>query len=156
MSGRVVRYVAPDAIKERDTYTITYVAAEHRGQARHRTPDGHGRAARATPTTRPSRPTLEGRVISADPSRSGCPGIGVDRNGDPVTVTGITSAPRLGRIVSFGGNFLEYQAYPRTVGTDEFTYSVVDSQGAFADRDRAGRRRGAGTARSRRWPSRTG
>ena len=60
------------------------------------------------------------------------PGVGVDRNGDPVTVTGITSAPRLGRIVSYGGNFLEYQAYPRTVGTDEFTYSVVDSQGAFA------------------------
>ena len=60
------------------------------------------------------------------------PGTGVDRNGDPVTVTGITSAPRLGRIVAYGGNFLQYEAYPRTVGTDEFTYSVVDSQGAFA------------------------
>ena len=84
------------------------------------------------PNDPPEPPTLEGRVVSSDTIKVRVPGVGVDRNGDPVTVTGITSAPRLGRIVSFGGNFLEYQAYPRTVGTDEFTYSVVDSQGAFA------------------------
>ena len=71
-------------------------------------------------------------MVSGDTVKVRVPGVGVDRNGDPVTVTGITSAPRLGRISSVGGNFLEYQAYPRTVGTDEFTYSVVDSQGAFA------------------------
>ena len=34
--------------------------------------------------------------------------------------------------MSFGGNFLEYQAYPRTVGTDEFAYSVVDTRGGVA------------------------
>ena len=71
-------------------------------------------------------------MVSGDTIKVRVPGVGVDRNGDPVTVTGVTSAPRLGRIVSYGGNFLEYQAYPRTVGTDEFSYSVVDSQGAFA------------------------
>ena len=84
------------------------------------------------PNDAPEPPTLEGRVVSGDTVKVRVPGVGVDRNGDPVTVTGITSAPRLGRIVSVGGNFLEYEAYPRTVGTDEFTYSVVDSQGAFA------------------------
>ena len=79
-------------------------------------------------------------MVSGDTVKVRVPGVGVDRNGDPVTVTGITSALRLGRIEAVGGNFLEYQAYPRTVGTDEFTYSVVDSQGAFA----------TGTVR---WPS---
>ncbi|RYB93325.1 fibronectin type III domain-containing protein [Nocardioides oleivorans] len=131
VSGRVVRYVAPAAIDERDTYTVTYVAQNLDGQRANGT-------LRVTvvpaddPNDPPEPPTLEGRVVSGDNVKVRVPGVGVDRNGDPVTVTGITSAPRLGRIVSYGGNFLEYQAYPRTVGTDEFTYSVADSQGAFA------------------------
>ena len=131
VSGRVVRYVAPETLKERDTYEITYVAKNLEGKKANGT-------LRVTvvptddPNDPPEPPTLESRVVSGDVVKVRVPGTGVDRNGDPVTVTGITSAPRLGRIVSYGGNFLEYQAYPRTVGTDEFTYAVVDSQGAFA------------------------
>lgn len=131
VSGRVVRYVAPETLEDRDTYTITYVAQNLDGKRANGTlkvtvvPEDD-------PNDPPEPPTLEGRVVSGDQVKIRVPGVGVDRNGDPVTVTGITSAPRLGRIVSLGGNFLEYQAYPRTVGTDEFTYSVVDSQGAFA------------------------
>ena len=131
MSGRVVRYVAPENIKERDTYEITYVAQNLEGKKA----NGLLRVTVVPaddPNDPPEPPTLESRVTSADSVKIRVPGTGVDRNGDPVTVTGITSAPRLGRIVSYGGNFLEYEAYPRTVGTDEFTYSVVDSQGAFA------------------------
>ena len=131
VSGRVVRYIAPDEVKDRDTYEITYVAQNLEGKK------ANG-VLRVTvvptddPNDPPEPPTLESRVTSADSVKIRVPGTGVDRNGDPVTVTGITSAPRLGRIVGYGGNFLEYEAYPRTVGTDEFTYSVVDSQGAFA------------------------
>jgi hypothetical protein len=131
VSGRVVRYVAPERIKERDTYEITYVAQNLEGKKA----NGLLRVTvvpAADPNDPPEPPTLESRVTSADSVKIRVPGTGVDRNGDPVTVTGITSAPRLGRILSYGGNFLEYEAYPRTVGTDEFTYSVVDSQGAFA------------------------
>ena len=36
VSGRVVRYVAPDDVKERDTYDVTYVAQNLDGQARRR------------------------------------------------------------------------------------------------------------------------
>lgn len=131
VSGRLVRYVAPDDVSERDTYEITYVAQNLEGKKA----NGILRVTvvpRDDPNDPPEPPTLEARVTSADSVKIRVPGTGVDRNGDPVTVTGITSAPRLGRIVTYGGNFLEYQAYPRTVGTDEFTYSVVDSQGAFA------------------------
>ena len=129
VSGRVVRYVAPDEVEERDTYTVTYVAQNLEGKRA----DGTLKVTVVPaddPNDAPEPPTLEGRVVSGDTVKVRVPGVGVDRNGDPVTVTGITSAPRLGRIESVGGNFLEYQAYPRTVGTDEFTYSVVDSQGA--------------------------
>ena len=131
VSGRVVRYVAPDVVKERDTYTVTYVAQNLDGKR------ANGRLQVTVvptddPNDAPEPPTLEARVVSGDTVKVRVPGVGVDRNGDPVTVTGITSAPRLGSITSYGGNFLEYQAYPRTVGTDEFTYAVVDSQGAFA------------------------
>ena len=127
----VVRYVAPDEVEERDTYTVTYVAQNLEGKRA----DGTLKVTVVPaddPNDAPEPPTLEGRVVSGDTVKVRVPGVGVDRNGDPVTVTGITSAPRLGRIEAVGGNFLEYQAYPRTVGTDEFTYSVVDSQGAFA------------------------
>ena len=85
------------------------------------------------PNTPPEPPTLEGRVVSGGSIKVRLPGSGIDPDGDPVTVSGITSAPRLGRVLSFGGNFLEYQAYPRsTTGTDEFEYSVADSRGAVA------------------------
>ena len=131
VSGRVVRYVAPEQVEERDTYTVTYVAQNLEGKRA----DGTLKVTVVPaddPNDAPEPPTLEGRVVSGDTVKVRVPGVGVDRNGDPVTVTGITSAPRLGRIEAVGGNFLEYEAYPRTVGTDEFTYSVVDSQGAFA------------------------
>ncbi|MGF9755243.1 Ig-like domain-containing protein [Microvirga sp. 0TCS3.31] len=131
VSGRVVRYVAPEQVAERDTYTVTYVAQNLEGKRA----DGTLKVTVVPaddPNDAPEPPTLEGRVVSGDTVKVRVPGVGVDRNGDPVTVTGITSAPRLGRISAVGGNFLEYEAYPRTVGTDEFTYSVVDSQGAFA------------------------
>ena len=131
VSGRVVRYVAPEKVEERDTYTVTYVAQNLEGKRA----DGTLKVTVVPaddPNDAPEPPTLEGRVVSGDTVKVRVPGVGVDRNGDPVTVTGITSAPRLGRIEAVGGNFLEYEAYPRTVGTDEFTYSVVDSQGAFA------------------------
>ncbi|MCF6378928.1 Ig-like domain-containing protein [Nocardioides KLBMP 9356] len=131
VSGRVVRYVAPEKLKERDTYEVTYVAQNLEGKKA----NGILRVTvvpASEPNDPPEPPVLESRVTSADMVKIRAPSTGVDRNGDPVTVTGITSAPRLGRIVDFGGNFLQYEAYPRTVGTDEFTYSVVDSQGAFA------------------------
>ncbi|MBS2939320.1 fibronectin type III domain-containing protein [Nocardioides sp. J2M5] len=130
-SGRLVRFVAPDTITERESFSVTYVAQNLDGK---RAPG----TVRVTVVPKdegndpPEPPTLESRVIGGDEVKIRVPGAGVDRNGDPVTVTGITSAPRLGRIVSYGGNFLQYQAYPRATGTDEFSYSVVDSRGAFA------------------------
>ena len=130
VSGRNVRYIAPD-LKEQDSFNVRYIA---------RSTTGETSVGRLTvivtpakdPNTAPEPPTLEGRVVSGRLIKVRLPGSGIDAEGDPVTVSGITSAPTRGRISAFGGNFLEYQAYPRTAGTDEFEYSVVDSQGAVA------------------------
>ena len=86
----------------------------------------------AAPNTAPEPPVLEGRVVSGDIVKLRLPGSGVDPDGDPVTITGIASAPTLGRVVSFGANSLAFQAYPRGVGSEEFTYTVVDTRGAEA------------------------
>jgi hypothetical protein len=130
VSGRNVRYIAPD-LKERDSFEVRYVASSSTGET------ALGRliviiTPAKDPNTPPEPPTLEGRAVSGGSIKVRLPGSGIDPEGDPVTVAGITSAPRLGRVLSFGGNFLEYQAYPRTTGTDEFEYSVADSRGAVA------------------------
>ncbi|KRF35221.1 Ig-like domain-containing protein [Nocardioides sp. Soil805] len=131
VAGRTVRYVAPVGLAERDTFQVPYIAVNTTGET------SPGRLLVTVipadaPNTAPEPPTLESRVVSGDKVKVRLPGSGVDPDGDPVTIAGITSAPRKGRLVSFGGNYLEYQAYPRTSGTDEFAYSVVDTQGGFA------------------------
>ena len=130
VSGRSVRYIAPD-LKERDSFEVNYVASSSSGEKSTGT-----MIAIITPgkeaNTPPEPPTLEGRAVSGATIKIRLPGSGVDPDGDPVTVAGIISAPRFGRVLSYGGNFLEYQAYPRTTGTDEFEYSVVDSRGGVA------------------------
>lgn len=132
VSGRNVRYIAPD-LKEQDSFDVRYIARSTTGETQVGKLTVIVTPAKA-PNTAPDPPTLEGRVVSGGVIKVKLPGSGIDAEGDPVTVSGITSAPRLGRISSFGGNFLEYQAYPGATGTgtDEFEYAVVDSHGAIA------------------------
>lgn len=130
VAGRTVRYIAPE-LKERDSFTVRYVAVNTAGEP------AMGRlTVIVVPADEhndpPEPPTLEARLVAGGATKIKLPGSGVDPNGDPVTIGGIVSAPKYGRILSFGGNFLEYQAYPRVAGTDEFEYTVVDSHGAVA------------------------
>ncbi len=131
IAGRMVRYIAPADIKERDSFVVHYVAENSAGETAEGLLTVVVVPAKA-PNTAPEPPVLEGRVVSGDTVKLKVPGFGVDPDGDPVTVTGIASAPTLGRVVSFGANSLEFQAYPRGVGSEEFTYTVVDTQGAEA------------------------
>ncbi|MCW2833011.1 MAG: hypothetical protein JWN68_964 [Nocardioides sp.] len=130
VSGRSVRYIAPD-LEERDSFRVNYLAQSSTGEIA----DGTLVVIitpREDPNTAPEPPTLEGRAVGGATIKVRLPGSGVDPEGDPVTVAGLISAPKHGRVLSYGGNFLEYQAYPRATGTDEFEYSVVDSRGGLA------------------------
>lgn len=131
VAGRFVRYVAPRDLDDAETFTVRYLATNAAGE----TAPGKAEIT-VVPADRPNEPpeppALEGRVVSGDTVKLKVPGVGVDPDGDPVTLTGITSAPVLGRLMTYGANSLQYQAYPGSVGTDEFSYTVTDPQGAQA------------------------
>ncbi len=132
VSGRMVRYLAPPAagFKEQDTFTINYVAVNTTGDTALGTievtvvPEGGQNKL-------PEPGVVEGRTLANDTVTLRLPATGIDPDGDPVTLTGITEAPRLGRVVSFTGSTLEYQAYPGAGGTDEFSFQVVDTRGGI-------------------------
>ncbi len=152
VAGRFVRYVAPAALDDAETFSVRYVATNAAGLSTPGTVE-----VTVIPDQRrnqpPEPPALEGRVVAGDTLKLSVPGADVDPDGDPVTLTGITAAPGLGRIVGFGASSLRYEAYPGSVGTDEFGYTVTDGRGGTADgsRPRRGRRpRHAAAAAGRR------
>ncbi|WP_162794346.1 Ig-like domain-containing protein [Nocardioides houyundeii] len=131
VSGRVIRYVAPTDVKEREAFSVPYIAQNSTGET------AQGRlnvvvVPAGGPNTAPEAPTLEGRMVAGDTLRLRLPGTGVDPDGDSVVITGIASPPGLGRVIGFGANSLEFQAYPDTAGSEEFSYTVMDSRGAAA------------------------
>ena len=131
VAGRFVRYVAPQRMGDAETFSVRYVASSAAGE----TTPGQLEITVVPGDRRnqpPEPPSLEGRVVAGDTVKLKVPGAGIDPDGDPVTLTGVSTAPALGRIVKFGANSLHYQAYPGSVGTDEFGYTVTDQQGATA------------------------
>lgn len=131
VSGRVIRFVAPQRFAERDTVRVPHSVTDT---------DGASAAGELLVTivpasagnNAPQPPHLEGRAVAGGRATLRIPGSGVDPDGDSVTVTGIDTAPRLGRIAELGANGLVYEAFPGSAGTDEFHYTVTDSRGATA------------------------
>ncbi|MCM0641426.1 Ig-like domain-containing protein [Cellulomonas wangsupingiae] len=123
VSGDVLRYQAPDrALTARATFEVE---------------DTAGNVTAATVTVRvhesdpatksPPRPQdLEARVFEGDTVRIPVPLVGIDDDGDGVTLLGQASAPTLGRVTEVGPDWIEYEALPGSRGTDTFTYAVED------------------------------
>lgn len=130
VAGKFIRYVAPAGLKDPQRFIIRYLATNA---------DGDTAPGRMEVTVQPlgrneapEPPVLEGRVVSGDTVKLKVPAAQVDPDGDAVTLLGLGSAPRLGRLVKFGANSVHYQAYPGSAGTDEFTYQVTDPFGGVA------------------------
>lgn len=129
VSGDVLRYQAPDEpLTARATFEVE---------------DATGNLTAATVTVRvhqsdastkaPPRPQdLVARVFQGDTVRIYVPLVGIDPDGDGVTLLGIASSALRGRVTATGADWLEYQAFPDEVGTDEFTYAVEDWVGQRA------------------------
>ena len=131
LAGRFVRYVAPPGIRDAQTFTTRYVATDSAGRS------APGRLEiTVIPSTRPNRepepPAIEGRVVAGNVVTLRIPSAGVDPDGDAVTLTGISTPPGLGRVVSYGASSLQYQPFPTSVGTDDFSYTITDAAGASA------------------------
>ncbi|MBO0925433.1 fibronectin type III domain-containing protein [Cellulomonas sp. zg-ZUI199] len=129
VSGDVLRYQAPDrALTARATFAVQ---------------DTAGNVTAATVTVRvhesdpatksPPRPKdVDARVFDGDRVRIPVPLVGIDDDGDGVTLLGQASAPSLGRVVEVGPDWIEYEADPDSRGTDTFTYAVEDWVGQRA------------------------
>ena len=80
----------------------------------------------------PPRPMpLIGRVLAGATVRIPVPLDGIDPDGDSVTLLGVDRAPDKGTI-AVRSTWLEYAAPADAVGTDTFTYTVMDRFGARA------------------------
>ncbi len=137
VAGRRVRFVAPAEVSGPTDVDVQYVventgdpaAATATGTLKvHITPLPSPKNPNLTPTPR----ALEGRVTQGDLVTLNLPAVGSDPDGDSVAVSGVATAPKLGRILSYGANSLVYQAYPDAEGTDEFAYEVTDQFGERA------------------------
>lgn len=128
VDGDKVRFVAP-AVPGR--VTATYQVKDSIG----RTASALIRFNVISPdiVNQPPNPGLvTGRVLAGTSQRIQIPLQNIDPNGDSVRLLGLGSGPHLGRVLSVGPTYLEYQAFPKSAGTDSFTYSVIDAYGAKA------------------------
>jgi len=122
VSGDVLRYQAPStATTARAVFTVSDGSAETSANV---TVHVHTSSAE---TKKPPRPKdLTARVFAGSTVRIPIPLIGIDDDGDGVTLLGPATAPKLGSIKTVGADYIEYSAPTGAAGTDEFTYAVED------------------------------
>ncbi|MBS2964731.1 cadherin-like domain-containing protein [Actinocrinis puniceicyclus] len=133
VTGNVVRYVAPPASKVRTPLTVVvdYLVQNPSGEPAtgHLTVTVNPLPSATNPDRRPQPQQVIARAVAGETITVPIPAGGVDPDGDSVALTGIGSAPRLGRIVSSNATSLTYLAFPTSAGTDTFTYQVTDDYG---------------------------
>ncbi len=131
VSGSVLRYAAPSSVSTPTQVVVDYVVGDPSGE----TAVGHARItinpmpADAAHDQPPNPSPVTRSVVAGDQITITVPWTGVDPDGDSVTVSGLASAPQLGRITATGPTTLTYQAYPLASGTDTFSYQVSDRFG---------------------------
>ena len=98
-----------------------------------------GGAAVMTGNNVPTPVSVEARVIVGDAVQVPIAVYGQDPDGDSVTVAGLRTPPKYGRVVEYGADYLIYESYPDVgnAGVDSFQFYVQDRFGAI----------GIGTAR---------
>jgi large repetitive protein len=145
ISGQYLRFAAPpqgvgaQAITGPEQVTLFYVVESQAGERTTGStyitihPDVPSQDSTPAPGEVAARVTSGGAVTIPIPTTDDSP------DGDSVSVTGVTSAPRLGRIMSTNATSVTYQAYPVsagsgtfTGGTDSFDYQVEGPSGLTA------------------------
>jgi hypothetical protein len=129
VAGDVLRYQAPDTPM---TAYATFVVRDATGNETAATVTV--RVHESDPATKaPPRPqALTARVFAGETVRIPVPLVGIDSDGDGITLLGVASAGTKGRVTTVGADYLEYEALPGEAGTDEFTYAVEDWTGQRA------------------------
>lgn len=128
-SGNTVRFLAPD---EATTITATYSVVDELGNRD---------SARITISVQeqsddenqaPMPLDVQARVFAGDRVRIPLTLIGIDPDGDSVSFDGVETSPERGIVVETGPDYLIYEAFTNSAGTDIFTYRVKDRLGSAA------------------------
>ncbi|MDF7664286.1 Ig-like domain-containing protein [Bifidobacterium sp. ESL0763] len=130
VSGDNVRY---EASSTPGVYPVTYTVKDNVGNAASGTITITVHAKDATTKTAPTPHDTQAQVASGQKVRIPITLTGIDNDGDDDTLLGLgNKAPKLGRIDEVGANYLVYQAYADSTGTDTFSYAVEDWTGQRA------------------------
>ncbi|UCN16058.1 fibronectin type III domain-containing protein [Cellulomonas iranensis] len=129
VSGDVLRYQAPDRAL---TARATFAVADTAGNVTAATVTVRVHASDADTKSPPRPRDVVARVFEGDTVRIPVPLVGIDDDGDGVTLLGEATAGTLGRVSEVGADWLEYEAFPGSRGTDTFTYAVEDWVGQRA------------------------
>lgn len=130
VSGSTVRYQAPNVT---GTYPVIYTVRDDLGNVASGTITirVHGRdaAGKAAPVPH----DVEAQVAAGRKVRIEITLTGIDEDGDDSQLLGLGNvAPQLGRIIETGADYLVYEAYEDSSGTDTFSYAVEDWTGQRA------------------------
>ncbi|QGH69546.1 Ig-like domain-containing protein [Pseudactinotalea sp. HY158] len=128
-SQNTVRFKAPD---EAQTLEAIYAIEDSNGQSSSATITiyvvEHSDEVNSAPRPEP----VDVRAFAGERIRIPIDLVGIDPDGDSVTLAGVYDAPTLGRVVEVGTGWLDYRAASDAQGIDTFSYLVVDRLGATA------------------------
>ncbi|MFC4225117.1 Ig-like domain-containing protein [Lysinibacter cavernae] len=145
-TGNKLRYLAPDTPGE---YTASYIVESPGGETATAPVQISVREVDAETNTAPTPKTVTARVVQGNTVKIPISLIGIDEDGDSVTLGGLETAPTKGTVVGTGKDYFEYEAATNQWGTDVFYYTVSDSLGATGvGQIRVGIMEPTGTARN--------
>jgi large repetitive protein len=130
VSGDDVRYEASDTP---GVYPMTYTVRDNVGNAASGTITVTVHAKDSTTKAPPTPQDAQAQVAAGQKVRIPITLTGIDADGDDDTLLGLgNKAPKLGRISEVGANYMVYEAYNDSAGTDTFSYAVEDWTGQRA------------------------
>lgn len=130
VSGDDVRYQASNTP---GVYPVTYTVRDNLGNAASGiiTITVHAKDANNKPAPTPQ--DTQAQVAAGQKVRIPITLTGIDTDGDDDTLLGLgDKSPKMGRIDEVGANYMVYEAYSDSSGTDTFSYAVEDWTGQRA------------------------
>ncbi|WP_125967741.1 Ig-like domain-containing protein [Bifidobacterium samirii] len=125
-----IRYRAGDRAGD---YPVRYTVEDDEGRMSSGTVTFHVHERDAAGKPAPKPHDVEARARAGSTVRIEIPLSGIDADGDDVILLGLGHlAPTLGRVTEIGSDWLTYEAYPDSSGTDTFAYAVEDWTGRRA------------------------
>lgn len=130
VSADTVRY---QASQEAGVFPLTYTVEDNLGNVASATITITVHESNAESKAPPTPHNAQAQVAAGQKVRIPITLTGIDVDGDDDQLLGLgNKAPSLGRITEVGSDYLVYEAYPDSSGTDTFSYAVEDWTGQRA------------------------